>query len=118
MATNRNRITFFQMLRDILVASLVRGQFPMAVMGMIAIIAVCRMPPEDLSRLIFRLLHASEAGEYGGYLLAIVIALSWAVHVRRLRDEMAREIKRLNEERDRLQQMVHKIDIKSSGRRK
>lgn len=44
-------MTLFQMLRDVLVASLNRGQFPMAVMGLIAVIAVCRMPPEDLSRL-------------------------------------------------------------------
>jgi hypothetical protein len=53
---NRKEMTFFQMLRDVLVASLNRGQFPMAIMGLIVIIAVCRMPPAD-----YRMGHSEQA---------------------------------------------------------
>src|SRR5215469_15558390 len=98
-------MTFFQMLRDVLVASLNRGQFPMAVMGLIVVIAVCRMPAPDLSRLVFRLVDAAEAREYGGYVLAVAIALAWALHSKRQRREIAAEIRRLSEQRSRPQQM-------------
>lgn len=54
------------MLRDVLVASLNGGQFPLAIIGLIMVIAVCRISPPDLSRLVFRLLDAAEAHEYGG----------------------------------------------------
>lgn len=111
-------MTFFQMLRDVLVASLNRGQFPMAVMGLIAVIAVCRMPAADLSRLIFRLLDAAEAREYGGYVLAVTIALGWAIHSKRQRREIAAEITRMNEQYARLQQIDPTAQVKSSRRAK
>jgi hypothetical protein len=111
-------MTFFQMLRDVLVASLNRGQFPMAIMGLIVIIAVCRMPPSDLSRLVFRLLDAAEARNYMGYVLCLIIAIAWAVHSKRQRREMAAEIRRLSEQRSQLQQITLDRQIRSSGRRK
>jgi hypothetical protein len=111
-------MSFFQMLRDVLVASLNRGQFPMAIMGMIVIIAVCRMPPADLSRLVFRLLDVAEEREYMGYALCLVIAVAWAIHSKRQRREMAAEIRRLSERRNRLQPMAFDGQIRSSGRGK
>lgn len=110
-------MTFFQMLRDVLVASLNRGQFPMAVMGLITVIAVCRMPSADLSRLIFRLLDVAEAREYGGYVLAVTIALAWAIHSKRQRREIAAEIRRLSDQRTRLHRTGPDTQIGSSSRR-
>lgn len=111
-------MTFFQMLRDVLVASLNRGQFPMAVIGLIAVIAICRMPAADLSRLVFRLLDAAEAHAYGGYVLTVTIALAWAIHSMRLRREFTAEIKRLNEQCTRHPQMGPSAHVKSIGRTK
>ena len=90
----------------------------MAIMGLIVIIAVCRMPPSDLSRLVFRLLNAAEARKYMGYLLCLIIAIAWAVHSKRQRQEMTAEIQRLSEWRSQLQQIALDRPIKSSGRRK
>lgn len=118
MAGKGRGMTFFQMLRDVLVASLNRGQFPMAIMGLIAIIAICRMPPADLSRLVFRLLDGAEAHEYGGYVLTLVIAVAWAHHSKRQRRESAAEIARLSEQRNRFQQMALDMQVKSSRRTK
>lgn len=109
-------MTFFQMLRDVLVASLNRGQFPVAIMGLIVVIAICRMPPADLSRLIFRLVDAAEAHEYGGYVLSLIITVGWAIHARRQRREMAAEVRRLSEQRNRLQEMALNVQLKSSRR--
>lgn len=118
VSSNRKGMTFFQMLRDVLVASLNRGQFPMAIMGLIVTIAVCRMPPADLSRLIFRLLNAAEAHQYGGYVLSLVIALAWAIHGKGQRRVMTAEIRRLSEQRNRFHQLALDGHIKSSRRRK
>lgn len=118
MASNRKGMTFFQMLRDVLVASLNRGQFPMAIMGLIAVITVCRMPPADLSRLVFRLLDVAEEREYMGYGLSVLIAVAWAIHSKRQRREMAAEIRRLSGQRNQPQQMAFDRQISSSGRRK
>jgi len=52
LASNRKGMTFSQMLRDVLVVSLNRGQFPTAIIGLIVIITLCRLSPADLSRLI------------------------------------------------------------------
>lgn len=111
-------MTFFQMLRDVLVASLNRGQFPMAIMGLIVVIAICRMPPPDLARLMFRLLDATEVRKYGGYALSVIIAVAWAIHSRRQRREMAAEMIRLSEQRTRLEHLTLDGQIRSSRRRK
>lgn len=116
MPSSRRGVTLFQMLRDVLIASLNRGQFPIAVIGLIALIAVCRMPPADLTRLIFRLLDAAEAHEYGGYALTAATALSWAISGKRQRQKMAAEIERLSEERNRFQRIALDGQIKSSRR--
>lgn len=97
--SNRRGMTFSHMLRDVLVASLHKGQFPVAIIGVIVIIAVLRMSPADLSRLVFRLLDAAETHEYGGYALSIVIALGWGLHSKRQQRQMMVEIKRLTEQR-------------------
>jgi hypothetical protein len=118
MANNRGGMTFFQMLRDVLVASLERGQFPVAIAGLIVVTAVYRMPPTDLSRFLFRLLDAAKAHEYGGYLLSAVIALAWALHGKWQRREMTAEIRRLSEQRNHFQALALNGQVKSSGRNK
>jgi len=118
LASKRKGVTFFEMLRDALVASLRKGQFPMAVMGLIAVIAVCRMPAANLSQLVFRILDAAEAREYGGYALSVMITLAWAIHGKRQRREFTTEVRRLSDELDRLQQLALDVQIRSSRRGK
>jgi hypothetical protein len=95
-----------------------QGSVPDGDHGLIVVIAICRMPPVDLSRLVFRLLDATEARSYVGYVLSVVVTCAWAVHSKRPRREMAAEIKRLSEQRNQLQQMALDGQIKSSRRRK
>jgi heme exporter protein D len=115
---NRKGITFFQMLRDVLVASLNRGQFPMAMMGLIVIVAICRMPPTDLSRLIFRILDTAELHKYGGYALSMVVTIAWSIHSKRQRRESTAEIRRLSDRNNRIQDIDFDRRIKSDRRRR
>ena len=90
----------------------------MAIVGLICLVAICRMPPADLSRLTFRLMDAAEAHEYGGYVLSVVITLAWGVHSKRQRREITAELARISEQRNRLQHLVLDGHIKSSRRRR
>lgn len=118
MASNRRGMGFSQMLRDVLVASLNRGQFPVALIGLILVIALVRIPPADLSRLIFRVLDAAEAREYGGWALSALISLAWIYQSKRQRRAIAAEMGRLSEQRNWLQQIALNGQIKSSRRRR
>jgi hypothetical protein len=44
---------FAEMLRDILVASIGRGQFPVALLGLVALVSILKMPAADVSSLYF-----------------------------------------------------------------
>jgi hypothetical protein len=71
--------------RDIFVASISKGQFPLAMVGLIVMSLIWRMPPEDVSRLVFRIVDGLERGALVGYLLALVAMTGWYVHARHCR---------------------------------
>jgi hypothetical protein len=102
------------MLRDVLVASLNKGQFLVALNGLILIVLILKMPSVDVGKLVFRLLDAAEARYILGYILAGVSLLGWFVHSKYQRREIARELERLSGERNRLQSQALGNRVKSS----
>jgi hypothetical protein len=83
-------------------------------MGAIAMEIIARMPPGDISLLAFRLIDAAEMRAYGGYALSGVISLSWLLHSRYQRRTMMAELKRIAEEKTRLQEQLLGTRVKSS----
>ena len=69
-------------LRDILVASISKGQFPLAMVGLIAMSLIWKMPPEDVSKLAFRVVDGLERGALFGYLLALAAIGGWGAHAK------------------------------------
>jgi hypothetical protein len=108
------QIGFYHMLRDVLVASLNKGQFLVAVCALVLIVMILKMPSQDIGRLVLRLLDAAETRYVLGYFLAGVFLVGWFVHARYQRREIAREIERLTGERNRLQSQVLGHRVKSS----
>jgi len=80
--------------RDILVASINKGQFPLAILGLIAMSLIWRMPPEDVSKLMFRIVDGLERGVLLGYGLALVAIGGWFVHARYQRRVISVELSR------------------------
>ncbi|WP_129781447.1 hypothetical protein [Peristeroidobacter soli] len=80
--------------RDILIASINKGQFPLAIFWLIAMSLIWRIPPEDVSRLVFRIVDGLERWALLGYLLALVVTGGWFVHVRSLRRVISLELSR------------------------
>ena len=66
MARNRGpskggaKVGFWEFLRDVLIASMNKGQFPAALIAMVVLSAIWRMPPADVSKLMFRFLDVAE----------------------------------------------------------
>lgn len=80
--------------RDILVASINKGQFPLAILGLVAMSLIWRMPSEDVSKLVFRIVDGLERGMLLGYGLALVAFGGWYVHARYQRRLISVELSR------------------------
>jgi hypothetical protein len=89
--------------RDIFVASINKGQFPFAILGLIAMSLIWRMPPQDVSKLVFRILGAVERGALLGYLLAFFAIAGWCIHAKYQRRVISAELDRVAAQRNELQ---------------
>src|SRR5687768_5813132 len=59
-------------LRDVLIASINKGQFPFAMLGLVLLTLIVKMPSEDVSKLVFRLVDGVERASLLGYLLSLL----------------------------------------------
>ena len=105
------------MLRDVLIASMNKGQFPLALSALFFIVLILKMPSRDVSILVFRLLNAAEVGRVAGWAIAVVMVAVWYFHTRSLRRICAAELQRISDERNSLQgRSMGNGRIRSSGR--
>jgi hypothetical protein len=104
------------MLRDVLIASMNKGQFPLAVVALVIIVMIVKMSSESVTALVYRLIGDLENGSLFGYILALVMAGGWFVHSRWQRKVLTNEIDRLALERDKWQAKQMKLPLGSSKR--
>jgi hypothetical protein len=107
------RTGFYDMLRDVLIASLVKGQFLIALGALILIILIVKLSSRDLGRIVLRMLDVVERGHIG-YLLAGVSLFGWCLHAKYQRRAAVRELRRLSRERNRLRPRSLGDVVKSS----
>ncbi len=110
-------MTFAQAVRDVLIASMRYAQFPFAMLGLLAGIIIWRMPPDDLSKLLFRLIEDFENGSLLGYALFGLAIIGWFYTVRRQRKLIASEMDRIGEQKSKLQEQLLGNKIQSSKKR-
>lgn len=101
------------MLRDVLVTSIMRGQVPVTIAGIIVVLMILRMPREDVGELTFRVIDAVERRWVAGYVLAALFLVGWCLHARYQRKAIAAEMDRLSAERTELQHRVLGSKIRS-----
>jgi len=115
LSNTRKDIGFFRMLRDVLVAQINKGQYPLLIMGFVSSEIVWKLPPDDVSRIVLRLLDAAELERWGGYGLSLMIAFAWFFHSRYQMRLMAGEVARAGDQKTRVQErMLGGGRIKSS----
>ena len=113
-----NSIGFWQMLNNVLIASINKGQFPIAILGIVAIIGLVRMPPEDISKLFFRIFDGLEHYWLVGHILTVLAIVGWFIHARYQRRVINDEMRRVGRQRTDLQQklMGSKLTSSEDGR--
>lgn len=72
-------------------------------LGLVLLTLIVKMPPEDVSKLLFRLVDGMERYSLLGYLLALLCLVGWYAHARYQRRVITGEMDRMAAERNRLQ---------------
>jgi len=108
------KVNFWKFLRDVLLASMSKGQLPAATLSLIFIIMILKMPSEDVSKLVFSLFEWLREGMLLGYALFVLTLAGWAFHAKYQRRLQSREIDRLADERNEWQKKALGGRVESS----
>jgi hypothetical protein len=102
--TVRNSVNFWLFLQNVFTASMNKGQFPLACFTFIIALLIYRLPSEDVSRLVNRII--SDAGDLREESIAlnVLLALSWAIHAKWQRRSISEEMDRIGKEKSSLQE--------------
>lgn len=107
-------IGFWTMVRDVVIASMNKGQLPLFLVAIIFSFMIYKMPGEDVSKLVFMTFEKIADYSILGYLLAGGAITAWLIHVKLQRKIIAREMKRIGLEKSKLQEAMLGKRIKSS----
>ncbi|MDT8301843.1 MAG: hypothetical protein RQ760_10200 [Sedimentisphaerales bacterium] len=102
------------MVRDVLIASINKGQLLIAIFGLFFIILAIKMPGEKAGELLFELLNLTVRGYLLGYVLFVITVIGWYVQTRKQRRIFTGEISRIADEKKKLQKKILPGLIESS----
>lgn len=98
------KLNFWAMMSNVLVTSLSKGQFPIACLFFLFVIMLLKMPAADVTRLALGILTDLGNFKLGGYVISMVFLGGWFAHTRWQRRSYEKELKRVTEERNQLQE--------------
>lgn len=98
------KLNFWAMMNNVLVTALSKGQFPVACVFFIVLVMVLKMPGEDVTRLALSILTELVNWRLVGYVASVLLAGGWFGHTRWQRSRYERELKRVTDERNQLQE--------------
>lgn len=108
------KLGFWNMVRDVLIASMNKGQFPLALIGVIVLTLIMKMPQEDVAKLVFEIWYNILNGKLISSVLFVATALGWTAHAKWQRRMITNEMERISGERTRLQQQALGGNLSSS----
>jgi hypothetical protein len=109
------KITIAQAVRDVLIAAMNKGLFALALVGLIALVIVWKMPGPDVSKLVFGIGQHLVDHSLVGYILSLCLSLGWVAHTKWQRREFHRELDRVTLERNKLQEKALAQKLPSSN---
>lgn len=101
---DKNKVGFWEMVRDVAVAALNRGQFPLALVAAVMMLIIWRMPSEDVGKLGLQIFSDLRSGYLVGYVIAFLAIGGWFFHAKAQRRAISTEMRRLTVERNKLQE--------------
>lgn len=96
-------VSWAQACRDVLVASINKGQLPWVVIGIMGVIAALRVPEEALGRLLEKIVEDLHTAHLLGWALSVIATVAWFLHSRYQTRVYSAELERVSEEKTRLQ---------------
>lgn len=109
-----NNYNGWHSLTDIAVASMNKGVFLPFSITLFLCFSIFRMPSEDVSNFLFKIIDDLKSGYLFGYLLFFVALLLWYKHVKALRKIAEDEVARIGEEKTEWQTRSLPDSIRSS----
>jgi len=106
------------MVQNVLIASLNKGQFPVAILGAIMLAAIWKMPSAEVSKFAERILEELARYHLIGDIFSIILILAWFFHAKFQRKFHLDEIKRISATRNELQEQQAGVKLTSSDKRK
>ena len=107
-------VTWAHASRDVLVAAINRGQLLLLLLGAIILLLIWKMPSADAGVLANKLVDDLSNYSLIGWLLFLVALGGWYVHAKSQRTAITAEMKRLGDERSKLQDQTLGGRVKSS----
>lgn len=101
-----NHPNVWAMLRDVLIASINRGQFLTAIVGLIILVTLIRLPQEELSNLVFEVLELFKSLYLIGWALFFAAIAGWYFNAKSLRKMHSNEMNRMASEKKDLQEKL------------
>ncbi|MBI3234214.1 MAG: hypothetical protein HYZ42_09265 [Bacteroidetes bacterium] len=100
----KTKTGFFEMIRAVLVAAINKGQLPISLLFVIALILVCRIPNSELPKLANSFIHGLENYHLLGWILSAISAFGWVFTSRWQRRVHSEEMDRVADEKSHWQQ--------------
>ena len=107
-------VTWAQAVRDIVIASINKGQLPILGMIGIALLVVYRLPEADVSKLALEVIESMRKHELLAYIAEVVTLIAWYVHAGRMRRAFGEEALRIGREKSEIQSLAAGVKFKSS----
>ncbi|MDV6316262.1 hypothetical protein [Idiomarina sp. HP20-50] len=101
-----NNYTWAWAIESILGKAMARGQLIPLAISVILIIAVIRMPQDELVTFVGEVLGSFRSGSYIGWGLFVIALLCWRRHVKVIRKESSQEMDRIGKEKNRAQEKL------------
>jgi len=109
-----NRPNLWGMIQNISIASLNKGQFPIAMVTILLLILIIKLPPEDASKLLFDILELLKSMHILGWILSLISLVAWYLNTKHIRKIHVIEVNRIAEEKKELQQQLLGKKLSSS----
>lgn len=114
--TANGRMTWAHAWRDMVVSSINKGQLPVFGLFLLALAVIYKMPSQDVSRMVFRILASLRHGEGFSYPLFLASLVGWYTHARYQRKAFSDECSRIGKEKSNLQSRLAGKHFKSSNK--
>jgi len=104
----------WDMITRVLQPCVSRGHAPLLAFIGIIYYALSRMSQDGVDKTVFEVVNGLKRGYFIGYLLFIVAVIGWYAHARWQRKIIDAEMRRISDERTRLQKLITDGDMEST----